>query len=214
MSTSLYLPSTASAPPISPTPSTGWDVTSGFDRLMMSPTKASTSMADKTIAMTAGSSGDTTLFRQYIYGPLAPVTVGANVTWTLYVRGLEPSTAMNAFPATGIWIATSSGTLRGTIRAGGSTGGGSEYTTSLSSRQHHPASYSNSSISVQAGDYLVLELGMIKNSTSTGNAVLNFGDNSASDLAANNITTADNPVFVIATDFVLLAGGSRSYIIW
>lgn len=213
MATTLFLPSTSAAPPISPSASTGWDVTSDFDRLVMGTAKTNTSMADKTIAMTAGSSGDTTLFRQYIFGPLQPATIAANVVWTLYVRGLEPSLAMNAFGAAGLWVATSSGTLRGTIRAGGTPGNGAEYGTSLSSRQHH-GTYSSSSISVQAGDYLVLEVGMRKNSTTTGNASLNFGDNSDTDITANNVTTADNPVFIIATDLFLIAGGSRSYILF
>lgn len=214
MSTTFFLPSTASAPGISPTPSTGWDITSGFDRLVMSTTKANTAMTNKTIALGSVAS-NATLFRQYIYGPLQPVTVAANVVWTLYVRGLEATLTVNAFPGTGIWIATSSGTLRGTIRAGGSTGTGSEYGTSLSSRPHQQSPQTSSSISVQAGDYLVLEMGMVQSTgPAAGNGSLNFGDDSATNISAANVTTADNPVFVIATDFLLLEGGSRSYIIF
>lgn len=215
MSTTFFLPSTASAPGISPTPSTGWDITSGFDRLVMSTTKANTAMTNKTIALGSVAS-NATLFRQYIYGPLQPVTVAANVVWTLYVRGLEATPTVNAFPGTGIWIATSSGTLRGTIKAGGTDGSGAEYGTSLSSRQHHETYSSSSSISVQAGDYLVLEVGMIQSAgfPAAGNGSLNFGDDSATNISANYVTTADNPVFVIATDFLLLEGGSRSYIIF
>lgn len=213
MSTSLYLPSTSGTPTISPTPSTGWDQTGSFDRLKMDTVKASTAMTNKTINLAAATSGATHLFRQYIYGPLAPVSVATNVAWTLYVRGLEANSSNNSFPAAGLWIATSAGALRGTIFAGGTLGVNSEYGLTLGSRAHHPASETNSSISVQSGDYLVLEVGMIKNSTSTGNHSLSFGDDSASDLVANNVTTADNPVLVIATDFVLFKPGARAYIL-
>ncbi len=203
MATTLFLPSSSSAPAISPTPSSGWDVTGGLDRLIMGTSKTNTGMTSKTIAITNVAS-NATLFRQYIYGPLQAVTIAANVVWTLYIRSLEASTSLNAFPGTGLWVATSTGSLRGTIRAGGTSGTGAEFTTSLSSRPHQQSPQTSSSISVQDGDYLVLEVGCIQGGTTTAaNASMNFGDDSATNITAANDTAANNPVLVIATDFLI-----------
>lgn len=210
MSTKFYLPSTAASPDISPTPSSGWENTGSMVRLKMSPDKANTTMTTKTV--TIPNIGKDTLFHQYIYGPLAPVTVAANVVWTLWVRGQESNGNLNGFPSVGIWIADSTGALRGTIMAGGTTGQGAEFGLSLAGRDFRPASLTNSSISVQGGDYLVLEVGVAQTGGTTGlTAGLSFGDDSASDLASTS-STADNPVFIIDTDFTLFKPGARAYI--
>ena len=158
-------------------------------------------MANK--VQTVSGASTTQLARQYIYGPLQAMTISANTAWTLYARGMETLLA-NHFPASGVWIATSTGSLRGTIRVGGSSGGGSEWGTSLSSRQFHPISISYSSISVQNGDYLVIEVGTVSNAFGgSGSVTLNFGDDSASNITANNITTADNPIFFLNADLAI-----------
>lgn len=211
MSTKFYLPSTAASPDISPTPSTGWANTASMVRLKMSPDKANTTMTTKTVTLININVDH--LYHQYIYGPLAPVTVAANVVWTLWVRGLESNGNANAFPSVGIWISDSSGSLRGTIVAGGTQGQGAEYGLSLAGRDHRPASLTNSSISVQGGDYLVLEVGVAHTGGTSGlTAGLSFGDDSASDLASTS-ATADNPVFIIDTDFTLFKPGARAYIL-
>lgn len=159
-------------------------------------------MTAKTQSLAAGSSGNFHLFRQYIYGPLQAVSVAANVVWTLWVEGKEASSTMNCFPASGLWVATPSGTLRGTIRAT-ATGSGLEYgTASESSQAAHATPYTNSGFSIVDGDYLVLEIGMRKNSTVANSASMYFGDDQASDHTTNG-QTGKNPAFIIATDLLI-----------
>lgn len=213
MATTLFLPSSSAAPAISPTPDAGWTATSGLDRFIMSPTKANTAMTNKTIALTnVGSSY--TLYRQYLYGPLAPASIPTDVSWTLYVRGTENTASMNTFPRTALWVATPAGASRGTIFTTSSAPGGTEYSTTLQSRQNHPTTPTNTAFSIQGGDYLVLEVGTYQqSSTVSGNVSLNFGDDSATNLAASGVTTADNPVLVLDVDLRLFSSGARAYIL-
>lgn len=211
MSTKFYLPDTSAAPLISPSASSGWASTF-MERLKMDPVKANTTMTTKTETIPT-SSPNPYVYRQYIYGPLAPVTIAANVVWSLWVRGAESNGNLNAFPAAGIWVATAAGATRGTILAGATQGQGLEFGLSLAGRDFSPASLTNSSIAVQGGDYLVLEVGVKTANGLTGlTASLSFGDDAASDLSST-VTTANNPVFIIATDFTLFKPGARAFIL-
>lgn len=154
-----------------------------------------------------------TIFRQYVYGPLGGVSVPANVSWTLWARASEAAATVNANPRVALRVESAAGVTRGTIATPTTTASGAEFGTTLTSRGFHPTTPTSSGFSIQGGDYLVLEVGVVQSSPTAGNISINFGDDSASNLTTLNVATADNPVLVIDVDLRLFSGGARAFIL-
>jgi hypothetical protein len=130
--------------------------------------------------------------RQYIFGPLAAQTISGTVKGQLI--GLESNAAADGTPAIGIRvIAPDASTVRGTALAvtARTLDANNEYPTTTAANRTLAASAALSSVSVTAGDYLVIEIGWRENSASANRSVTQtFGDvNGATDLPEDQTTT-------------------------
>lgn len=215
MSTRIYFPSSGSAPPVNFALHSDWDITTGLNRLMASTVKAGTALTDVTTG-TMTANGQQAIARQYAFGPLNPVTVSGTAKIT--IRALESAATVNAFGWLRLRVMAPDGTtVRGELLAS-PNGSFAEVQTTF--RNLHPQSYSGgsfalSSVAVTAGDYLVIEPGFQRGiGGANGTATYNYGD-TGSDLADDETSTsAGSPWIELSTDLTILAGGSRSYIIF
>jgi hypothetical protein len=205
MATRLYLPSTSSAPAISPVDDAAWTHTQNFARAIASATKIASAMT--TYSHTNGSTADKWIIvRQYIFGPLAAQTIAGTVSGR--ARGIESAGSVDALHAIGIrTIAPDGSTVRGTNKAVGT--GGIEYATSLTNRSLASAA-ALTSVDAQDGDYLVIEIGLRQPvSVSANTSGISLGDDSASDLPVDNTETNPfNPWVEFSQDIALFAPGT------
>lgn len=168
-------------------------------------------MTDKTEVGTAANP-EFILYRQYVSEPLAAQDIlGATVKGQ--IRGWESATTKNASVAIAMRLVKRDGTDYGTVKTlVGATPAAGDASTSppefpgTTSAAIINRSLNNSAEStpiavtdryVVGGDRLVIEIGILDqvNST-TATCSLNFGDDSASDLAEDNTTTAANNPWV------------------
>lgn len=194
MATRLYLPSSSAAPPISPAFASSWTTTSSADRLMASLIPTGTAMTTKTVSLSGSGDFPTYLFRQYLLGPLAAQTVSGTIAGQ--ARASEASTSVNAVPTIIVRIVSADGaTVRGTLVDGPNDLATTEAATTLTNRfLVGSSSVAVSSVAASAGDYLVVEVGMMRVFGGSGNGSISFGDDSGSDLPQNETATAaDNP---------------------
>jgi hypothetical protein len=202
MATRFYLPSSGAAG-ITPATSVHWVGTAGAVVRRMDIVKASTAMTSTTLAVNNASSTASTLFAVYVSDPLeAQLISGTNFGQVrMNVSNVSGCTAVSAVV---MLIVNSAGAIVATISAaGGVVSGGSALTTTLTNRQTTPNSILDA-YTCATGDRLVLEIGVIRTAGTTNrNGVLNFGDNSATDLAVDNATTtANNPYMEFSHNFV------------
>lgn len=215
MSTKLYLPASSATPPISPTPNATWNTTTGVTRIMASTAKTNTALANATTASIALSQKG--MNRQFIYGPLNPVTISG--TATCVIRATVPGISQEDFLVAWLRlyvVSSDGGTVRGQL-LNSPTGSLGTVNTSLRNirpQRYSGASFALNSVAASAGDYIVIEPGFSADAgASTG--TYNFGDDNASDLTDNETgTSAGNPWIQFSTNMSILAGGSRSYIIF
>jgi hypothetical protein len=194
--TKFYLPSSGTAPAITPTYASGWDNTTIASRLPMAGTKASTTMTTVSFTGTVSTDQDI-LFRQYISAPIAAQTISAQ-TVSIQMRQSETSTSNNLFEAWLIKVVSNDGTtLRGTIAYGSTANDprrdATELATALTNRGDSLAS---TQVVAQSGDRLVLEVGYGGDPTLTAvhSGSISIGDDNATDLPVDDsTTTAYNP---------------------
>ena len=190
MATRLYLPSTG-AGAVSPAFDGSWDVTTGGDRIAAVRTKISSSMTNKTTG-TSASGKDHLLARQYVSEPLAAQTISGTVK--SYLRGFR-SPGVTQKAQLSIRVCNNAGSsFTGTLLTLGEYGGGTQFNNTTLRNKDYLDGDTLSSLAVNAGDRLVIELGSLSAFASDGasNATLNFGDNSGTDLPEDETTTAAN----------------------
>lgn len=186
--TRFYLPSSGSAD-VSPTFDAGWEETGSADRIEMVLTKISSAMTDKSVT-TIASTGDA-LCRQYVSNTLNAVTLTGNIR--VYARANEALATVDATARIKVYVVNSAGdTVRGTLLAINDYSTGTEFNTSNRNKAFADGD-TPSSVSLQQGDRIVLEIGF-NHAAVISSAAVNFGDNSATDLLYDETTTAaDNP---------------------
>ena len=199
--TRFYLPSTGAAA-VSPAFDAAWEETSDADRLAMVTTRISSAMTDKTVNSLLAAQD--ALVRQYVSAGLAAQTINADVR--IYARVSEALVTVNAFSRIVLKVVSSDGSsVRGTLLAFGDYSTGAEWNTSLRNKSFAdndpPAS-----VTTLDGDRLVLEIGF-NHAAVISSAAINFGDDSATDLAEDETTTdANNPWLEIAQTITFSGG--------
>lgn len=189
MALRLYLPSTGAAA-VSPA-FDSWDKTTGGDRIAAVTTKISSAMGNKTGAGSEAGK-NSRLARQYVSAPLSAQTISGTVK--NYLR---------AFKATGeshkahlsIRVCNNAGSsFTGTLLSLGEYGGNTTFNSTTLRNKDFADGDSLSSLAVNNGDRLVIEIGSNPGNGADGSATFNFGDNSGTDLAEDETTTtANNP---------------------
>lgn len=213
MVTRVYLPSSGAAP-ISPAYDSAWEDTSAAARLAAVTARISSSMTTFEF-LDADLSNRDVLAYQYILGPLAAQTIGAQtVLWQ--IRCQEGNSSNNMFTALGIRaVASDATTFRGTLLA--VTLDATEIaTTGLVNRAF---SATTSSVTVQDGDYLVLEIGAGGDPTGANTGSfgsghdyrLRIGDASASDLPEDDTDTNDYNPWIEFANTITFGGGGGSF---
>lgn len=205
MATRFYLPASGSVD-ITPSYDTQWNNTLSAARAPLVTSKSSTSHTEVARSETSGSR-QYMLFRQYVSAPLNAQTISGTVTIT--IRGRESSVSANAFIHSVIRVIAPDGsTVRGTLYSPGlsaanTTPGafGHEFqqtTTVGAGEVRYIDAASLTSVSAQAGDYLVVELGaqLANTSTSGMTAGMTFGDTASSDLPTTTTYTTDDAPWV------------------
>lgn len=168
-------------------------------------------MANFGAAIVAATALDSIVVGQWVSGPLAAqIIVGATVKGQ--IRCNEVNAADNATLAFALYVVSSNGdTLRGilvnTSASDGTARPPEMALTTLTNRQlqnsAEATSISLATLVCFSGDRLVFEAGFRENTTTDRNILLNFGDNSGTDLAEDNTTTtANNPWFEISQTLV------------
>ena len=197
MATRFYLPSSGTAPSITPAFDSAWEDTSIAVRLPVTTYKKNTALT--TIAFDdANAANKDVLFRQYISPPLLAQTIAAQ-TIKFQIRASEPDSGNNLFTVIGIRVVSNNGTsVIGTILS--VTRDATEIVlTTLTNRLF---SATSSSLAVSEGDRLVIEIGLAGDpgNGKSHDGSIRIGDAAGSDLAENDTaTTDDNPWVEFAT---------------
>jgi len=208
MATRFYLPATAVATPISPTPSADWEDTSILARVNTKTAKINDTLTTVSFADANNANRDI-LFRQYIsFALLAGQTITGAQAIKFQVRAQERLAGNNMFTALGVRIIAGDGsTVRKTMLA--VTRDGLEIRDvaagGLQNRQFTATSASGN-YTVVDGDRLVFEVGTGGDPANSGGADhdtdLRLGDSSASDLAENDTETTDNNPWIELADTI------------
>jgi len=199
--TRFYLPATGAAP-VNPQYGVGvWDDTlNSGGRFKMVTSLISSAMTSTTVNALAGATFELILVRQYVSDPLEWQLIAGTLKGQ--IRAAESNAGFNGTLYFHLFLATNSGVLKASIFETGTdaTTTPPEFVvTTLTNRRFANAAEESlltvPNVIAQQGDRLVLEVGVREITTVTARTgSLNFGDNSATDLAENQTTTAaDNP---------------------
>lgn len=192
----LYLPSTVqTSPPISPASDAGWEKTSEMDRALASTSKTNSAITAVTVTKDSTSTTYDMVRRQYLYGPLDAGTISGQALSV--VRVLEDASSRDASSQFAIRVIAPDGTtVRGTALALSASALANEWPTTTAANRYFPtgtAAADLSSVSITAGDYLVIEYGVrARNNTASGTFTFRLGDPTGSDLANDQTGTTDN----------------------
>lgn len=198
--TSLYLPSTSATPAISPTPDAGWEKTSDNERILASKATTASAMTTVTAIKDVNNTAYDILRLQYIYGPLAAQTISGEVLGVMRVQ--ESNGAADASTQMGIKVVSNDGSsVRGTALALSDDALAVEVSSlGLTSRFLPQGNNSEAltTVEAEAGDYLVIEIGMRGREASTTSRTFSWriGDAAASDLSYNQTGTTDLRPFI------------------
>jgi hypothetical protein len=216
--TRFYLPSSSTAPGITPAFHVNWNGQIGTaDRVSLSTTKTDTALTDKAITGTAANPGFN-LHRQYISGPLAAQTIAGTLAGV--IRGLESNTSGNYNLAIAVALVDSTGGNRRNLLvpvAHTATSAPPEFTASALTRCFRDAgggeAIALTSQTASAGDRLVVEIGARDTSASTAyTCTLRFGDPTATaDFALTNSLTTDLDPWIEFSSNILAQGASPSF---
>ena len=200
--TRFYLPSTGAAA-VSPAftlSGFSWTHTASADRIAAVTTKINSAVTDKVVVGTSGIGIDQ-LFRQYVSAPIPAQTIGGTVKGQ--IRALEETTSADARAQIVIYVVSNDGsTLRGVLYAGDTGALASEFTNTARQNRKFPRSspVSLSSVAASTNDRIVMEIGARRSGSSYVDVYLVFGDNSATDLAEDETTAAENNPWIEFSD--------------
>lgn len=203
----FYLPSTGT-PAVSVTRSASWTATSILESRPIATSLTSTTMTTQTLSAGLGN-GTKAIFKQYISEPLAAQTISGNVTGQ--IRGSTNSNSSINYMM-GIRIVSNDGT---TVKQTPlNVTAFSTYPMSSSLRNQTLASTAITSSSVDAGDRLVIEIGMTRTAAwgAAGSAhSMSYGDDSGTDLPVNKTeTSAYNPWIEFSNPIDFGGGGGST----
>jgi len=210
MPTRFYLPSTGAAE-VSPAFDAGWvNIPANVDRLKCVTTRINSAMVDAQRTVTVGASEETVLVRQYVSAPIAAQTISGTVK--LQARAREEAAGMNARDFLLLKVVSNDGsTVRGTLLALNSYKN-TELNTTLTNKTWADGD-ALTSVTAQAGDRIVAEIGVAWLSILNRSCWVNFGDNSATDLPENETETAAyNPWLEFSMDIVF-QGAARAQVV-
>lgn len=219
MAVRWYLPPSGGTPGITPTPSTEWEFTTGFGRVVPSLTKTNTLPANQTIADTTATLARDALGKQFVY----PLPVGTVFTTSQTFKGQvmfsEAATGNNLRSQMLVRVIASDGsTVRSVLYAGqldGVSGNPTnEFGTTIQNREIPAAAPVNCAANYTsvAGDYLIIEVGYRKHAAASTTGTLRLMDNNATDLAdgGNSGTTDGNSYFEWSGNFSTTHQGSAA----
>jgi hypothetical protein len=194
MATRFYFPASAPQATFTPSPDAGWNYTTEFARHDLARTKGTSAITQGVqLGPWANTAGQRALDRQWISPPLAAQTISGTFSSALMVREYATSDNVDQV-VTSIRVVASDGTtVRGTLKAIGSSGTTLELISNVSHRCHNVANAAAiSSLAVQDGDRLVIEIGYANSTAATTpEASAKWGENAA-DLPANNNAQTTN----------------------
>ena len=180
MATRFYFPDNA-APAISPAFDAVWTNTAFATRHQLSTTKQGSAFTSDTHTIDGGY-----LFRQYISPPLAAQFIDDMETAKAFIRALESDLASNAETYVVIRLFSGDGLTERTKFYEGQDS--LEFATSLTNRELVTLTNFYNGYNAQIGDVLVVEIGAW-NTGGEYSASIEFGDNSASDLPEDEVST-------------------------
>jgi hypothetical protein len=167
VATRIYASSTAT-PTYSPSMSATWTKADQATRHVGLPYRDGSAL-DNTAFVAAGSSGNDTCMRQIVIGPLAAQTLSG--TWIAQARASEGTAGTDARSQARIRVMSPAGVQRGIAWAFEGTGTlSNEFATALTNHSWplaYPGTLTN--VDIQAGDYIVVELGARQHAASTQN---------------------------------------------
>jgi len=200
MATRLYFRYNQS-PDVTPSSwSTGWNETQASPVLSVAEClKGSTTLTTFTVATGTAAGPNFKGGLRFVYGPLAAGSIGTGQTVKGVMRCAESNAGANATLAIAIKFIQSGGSDRSialAVSASDNTAATPpEMTTSLTNRRfndvNEATSIALSNVSWNDGDYLVIEIGARKGTTTTRNLTFRYGDNSGSDLVEDDSSTSD-----------------------
>lgn len=203
MATRFYLPASG-ASPVTTTPSSSWDTTTGFDSIFTNVGKSGTTLANGTARAKVSQAGaQNRLDRQYISAPIAAQTISVG-TFSAVIRGQLSTTAGDAWLQIIIRVVSNNGsTQRGVIYAGSTASSAGASTTDGPENQEFDTvmetriknALTTTSVTAQSGDRVVIEVGFRAVTANTNTVTFNYGDVGATaDLATTaGATTAGIP---------------------
>lgn len=206
MATRLYF--TNAQATLTVTSDVSWEGTiNPFIRRVLSPERIGTEFASHTFAKTTTSTTFDGLVAQFITPPLAAQTVSGNVKGI--IRALESATGNDMRAQMLIRVIGWDGvTFRGTLLAHDASALTSEFAATLTNRKF-PLNWTApgaalTPVACQAGDRIVVEVGYRSHvATLSITGTLEFGDQSVTDLAEDEVgTTQNNPWVEFSNDLV------------
>lgn len=191
MATRFWL--TSSAPPYTPTTRRGaWDVATGEDIQLLGRKPAGSAGTSSINAGSTAADRDVLLHRSISAGAVKAGTISGTVSWTIGVR--ESNVDCNAVWHIHIYVTSGdSDTPRGTLLSDyiGST----EFTTTATGTQI--TGQAISSLAIQAGDRIVVEIGYRAQATATTyNSTINYGNTGTTDLTSGSTSVTTQPGWI------------------
>lgn len=200
MATRLYLTSAQST--LTFAFDASWEQTTGSVlRAALLPDRTGTPFFQVSIAETSVSATFDALIAQFVSPPLKAQTISGNLKGQ--IRTLENATDADMRAQMLVRVVSSNGsTVRGTALAHDASALTSEFAATLTNRKF-PLAWTGSgaaltSVAAELGDRLIIEIGYrAHNATATSkSATFEFGDASATDLAEDETSTAQNSAWV------------------
>ena len=179
----------------------GWTSTASAVRLKAETIKHAGVAVTKTLNVLSGASEEFICFYQYVSNPLDAQTISGTLKGQL--RCLESNVSANATVAVGVQVCSQDGTsITGTVLAISASDDTSatppEISTSATNRSFNDvsesASITLSSLAINAGDRLIIEIGFRELDTTTSRSVTGYfgGATASGDLPEDNTTTTAN----------------------
>ncbi|WP_354643873.1 hypothetical protein [Kitasatospora camelliae] len=191
MATRFWL--TSSAPPYTPTTKRGaWDVSTGEDVQYLGRKPAGSAGTSTINVGSTAADRDILLHRSISDGAVKAGTVAGTVTWMIGAK--ESNAALNGFFHLHIYVTSGdTDTPRGTLLT--DSIGATEFgTTAIGATE---GAKTLSSVAVQVGDRIVVEIGYRANAgSSTQNATINYGNTGTTDLSAGSASVTSQPGWV------------------
>jgi len=189
------------AAPVSPAFNAGWNVTSGANRYLMSPTKDGSAITSKTTGNTGAVAVRKCLLDQWISAPLATQTITG--TFTGQIRFSQSNATLPNIGQGIVYLRVIN--VNGTV----ATEVGSALTTNLTTTLTNRTliSLPVGTLNITAGQRICIDLGWnySAGTTTTLNATMSRGSSSATDLAVDNTTTTANNPWIQFSQTLLFA---------